>query len=612
MKQQQEDPQVRLVWLGGVMGALFVVLFLGLVTRQIIQYSHFKHLEERQSLRRVLLPAPRGIITDRNGVVLASNKPVFSLIVYLGELRGEFHKELIRLVKEAREQKRTVDRDILQRSAIGNVLKAALNPVEKYLDEPIALDADRIERHLNEKPLLPYTLLDHLTLVQFARLTELLKVDAPVQLQVRSQRVYPEGDSACHLLGFVSMREPEVDESDLKTFSTKDQVGVSGVEESFDNTLAGQMGHELWIVDPSGFKFEPTQRVKAVSGTPLQLSVDVRQQKAIEKAFGQKIGAAAAIDIRTGEVLALVSKPSYNLNDLVPHFGTQVQEKINIHSGWLNRAIRGLYPPGSTFKIVTALAAIDAGKLDLDETVNCRGFLEIGKRNYPCNKKSGHGPVNLVGALEKSCNVYFYTMGLRTGPDAIMAKAREFGLDKPTNIELPDETSRMLLPTPEWKKRTLLEPWYAGDTANVAIGQGDLLITPLQMSCLVASVARGDTKTPVTILKKPHPLELPRKAYPEGWARVIEGMKAAAASGTARLAHVNGLPIAGKTGTAQVKSNGESLTLAWFIGFAPADDPQVAISVMVESISPDDEYAGGTIAAPIARSFFEEWQKDRE
>lgn len=603
-----ENPQRRIWWLMGVVAFLFIVLWGGLVVRQLFQYWHFRKLEERQSLRRVLLPAPRGVITDRNGVVLANNKPRFSLIVYLGELRGEFRTEQIRRVRLARAQGQEIDRNALQRGAMEAVLREHLKPIERFLNTKIDLDVAKIEKHLNQQPLMPYVLRNDLSINQFARLTELLRVDAPIQLQVQSLRTYPQGPLLSHVLGFVAMREPPSDDSDLRTFSFKEQVGLNGVEKSFDDTLGGTMGMELWLVNPAGFKFERTEQTSAKPGQPLRLTVDTRLQKALEKAFGRKIGAAAALDVGTGEVLALVSRPGYNPNDLIPSFDSKTNERINVHNGWMNRAIQGLYPPGSTFKLMTALAAIDAQKLTLDEKIGCPGYMEVGGRKYPCNNHAGHGNVNLVQALEKSCNVYFYTVGLRTGPDAVMAKAREYGLDKPTGIELPGETERMNLPTPAWKREKLFEPWYAGDTANVAIGQGDLLVTPLQMACMTASLARGDTHTPPTLIKKDHPAELPRKAAAEGLLRVIEGMKAAATTGTARLVRVEGLEIAAKTGTAQVKARGENLTLGWFVGFAPVENPQVAIAVVVEGTSPDDGYAGGTTAAPIARSFFAEWK----
>ena len=605
---QEDNPQERLFWLGGVMGGLFLILVGGLITRQLIQYDYFRKMGERQSLRRVLLPAPRGVIYDRNGVVLANNKPKFSLIVYLGELRGEFRTEQIRRVKYARERGEAIDREALQKEAIGAVLKSHVAPIERFLNTEIPLDLNKIEKHLNQRPLMPYALLDNLSLKDFARLTELLRVDAPIQLQVRSTRYYPMGDLATHVLGFVSMQDPEDDGSDLKTFSFKEQQGKNGIEKSFDDSLSGQMGYQLWLVDPAGFRYEPTESKTAQSGSPLTLTIDTRFQKALEKSFGKKIGAAAAMDVNTGEVLALVSKPSYNPNDLVPSFSKEVNARIQVHNGWINRAIQGLYPPGSTFKLMTSMAALESGNLGLDETIECDSFLMVGGRKFHEHRTTGYGSVNLIRALEVSCDVFFYNVGLQIGPETIMAEAKKYGLDKPTGIELPGETHSMLLPTPKWKWQKEYEPWYAGDTANVAIGQGDLLLTPLQMSCMVSSLARGDTLTRPTIIKKDTPAQLPRKPYSEALAKVVEGMKAALATGTGRLCRVDGLTIAGKTGTAQVKVNGLPMTVAWFVGFAPADNPQVAISVVVEGTSVDDEYEGGTTAAPIARSFFEKWK----
>lgn len=606
-----ESIQTRIYWISGVFGVLLGVLLIGLIVRQLVQYSYFHKAEERQSLRRVLMPAPRGIITDRNGLVLANNKPRFSLIVYLGELRGEFRREQIRRVRQARKEGRQVDRSTLQRSAIEAVLAEELKPIGRLLGGPLVLEPAKMEKHLQQQPLMPYVLKNDLSIEQFARLTELLRVEAPIQLQVSSLRTYPQGNTLSHALGFVALRPPPPDDSDVRTFSFKEQQGINGVEKSFDDQLSGQSGYELWLVNPGGFRYERTEHKSPVPGTTLALTIDTRLQQAIEKSFGRKIGAAAAIDINTGEVLALVSKPSYNPNDLIPSFDGATNKRINSQNGWMNRAIQGLYPPGSTFKLMTALAAIDAGELGLDEEVTCPGYMTVGGRNYPCNRHSGHGNVNLVHALEKSCNVYFYDMGLRTGPEAIMAKAHEYGLDKPTGIELPGETRRMLLPTPQWKKDRLFEPWYAGDTANVSIGQGDVLVTPLQMACMTASLARGDTTTTPTLIKHQNPKLLASKPYSLGLARVIEGMKAAATTGTARLVAVDGLTIAAKTGTAQVKVRGENLTLAWFVGFAPVEDPQVAIAVVVEGTSADDEYAGGTTAAPIARSFLEAWMENQ-
>jgi penicillin-binding protein 2 len=518
-----ENTQGRILWVGGVLGGLLLLLWGGLIYRQLIQYEHYKKLEERQSLRRVLLPAPRGVIYDRNGVVLASNRPKFSLIVYLGELRGEFRREQIRRVRQARQQNQSIPRATLQRGAMEAVLRAHLEPIERFLGKPVALDIDSLEKHLYQQPLMPYPLLENLSREEFARLTELLRVDAPIQLQVQSLREYPQGDLASHLIGFVSMRQPQAQESQLRTFAYKTQVGISGVEKSFEDTLQGKTGYELWLVDPAGFRYEPTEKQAATPGSPLTLTIDSRLQRALEDALGSKTGAAAAIDVNSGEVLALVSKPSYNPNELLPRFSREVDNRIRQRGAWINRAIQGLYPPGSTFKIITALAALNEGALDINEQIDCASFLEVGKRKFPENRKVGHGLINLATALERSSNVFFYHVGLRIGPEAIMRQAQAFGLDKPTGIELPGETARMLLPTPRWKMERLYEPWYGGDTANVSIGQGDLLITPLQMACFTASLARGALTTPPTLVKTDSPIQLPRKPYSQAQAAVVEG-----------------------------------------------------------------------------------------
>lgn len=602
-----ENVQRRLFWVEGLFAILMIVLWGGLITRQIIQHKEYKSLEQRQSVRRVLVPAPRGVIYDRNGKTLVSNQPRFSLIVYLGELRDQLRREQIRQVRLARKEGAKLKREEVQARAIESVMNAHLAMIQKVLGREIPIEPDAIQQHLYRSPLLPYTVLGDLTLDEFARLTELLRVEAPFQLKVDSVREYPYGDLASHVLGFVSMRNPESDDA-YRTFSLKEQQGVAGIEKTFDEKLSGKTGHELWVVDPSGFRYEPKEIEHATPGESINLTIDVNLQQAIERAFREKIGAAAAIDINSGEVLALVSKPSYDPNELVPFFTYETDQKIRKNNGWLNRAIQGLYPPGSTFKIVTALAAFRTGHLDLTEKINCPGYLQVGRRRFPCNNHHGHGEIDVVTALEKSCNVFFYELGLRTGPQSIVQAAKQFGLDKPTGIELPGETHRMLLPTAEWKKKTIGENWYDGDTANMSIGQGYLLVTPLQMACMTASVARSDTLTTPTIIKEEIPVLLPRQDYDAAHQKILEGMRAATKTGTARLVQVADLEIAAKTGTAQVTSNGKRLTLAWFVGFAPADNPQTAIAVVVEEQNRGDGYAGGTTAAPIARHYFEAWK----
>ena len=432
-----------------------------------------------------------------------------------------------------------------------------------------------------------------------------------------STRYYPFRDAACHLLGFVSNTDDVPDESlpgaDLKTFRQPGKVGRSGLEQQFQESLRGIPGTEVWAVDPSGFTHERVEGQPPLRGKALRTTLDIEVQVAAERAIGNKSGAAVVLDVATGEVLALASRPGFDLNLLSPVLTRKVDQDIRAREAWINRATQGLYPPGSTFKIVTALALLRHGQADASTVISCTGSFQVGRRTFHCNNRSGHGSENLVGALCDSCNVFFYDLGIKLGIEGLAEEARLLGLSQPTGIQLPAETRSMLVPDPEWKrKRFAGESWFLGDTANFSIGQGFLLVTPLQMACLTASVARGETRTQPTLIPLSSENQLqhggqPLGLSPEQLALVREGMYQAGLRGTARLASSPGrFQAAGKTGTAQIKKGGQPTTLAWYVGYAPAENPQVAVSVLIEG-DPEGEtnYAGGSTAGPIARRIFE-------
>jgi len=339
-------------------------------------------------------------------------------------------------------------------------------------------------------------------------------------------------------------------------------------------------------------------------------SIDIDLQQAIEDAFGERKGAAVALDVRSGEVLAMVSRPSYDPNVLSPFMTYKVSNEITKRGAWLNRATQGLYPPGSTFKLMTAIAGLMTGVIDNSTIITCDGGLRVGSRIFPCNKRSGHGNIDLVDAIAHSCNVYFYETALECGIEALSATAKDFGLDSKCGIELGEDYSRRsVVANPEYKKkyRPYDGAWTAGDTANTSIGQGYQLQTPLQMACMVASIARGETRTRPSVIHDPsrktdtayHGGEK-LKLKPELYKAVIDGMKAAVERGTCRRAAVEGVSIAAKSGTAQVPVNGKKLTLAWMVAFAPVENPQIAVSVVVEGEEVGDA-AGGRTAGPIMR-----------
>jgi penicillin-binding protein 2 len=354
-------------------------------------------------------------------------------------------------------------------------------------------------------------------------------------------------------------------------------------------------------------------------------------QLAAEQALGDQTGAAVAIDIKTGEVLVLTSKPDYNLADTTPRISHDTWQDILERGALLDQAIGGAYPPGSTFKLVTSIAGLRSGRLTPDQVIaDCEGSLKVGNKMFYCdNGEARHGKVTLAEAIAQSCDVYFYQAGLLITPDVIAAEARRFHLDKPTGIELPNETTRMTIPDPEWKQRTQNERWFPGDTANMAIGQGFVLVTPLDMACFAASIARNEVYTKPTLLHDPHaPVQHTESIglTPAQRAALLEGMEGVTTHGTAKFIttvaayRVPGVRIAGKTGTAQkrVMKDGKvgNINFAWFIGFAPLENPEIAVAVMIEGDTIGENFGGGMHSAPVASQilakYFEKKNKAAE
>ncbi|MFA5257080.1 MAG: penicillin-binding transpeptidase domain-containing protein, partial [Opitutales bacterium] len=563
---------------------------------------------------------PRGDIYDREGRLLVGNRPLFSAVVYLNELRHEFRKEYFRLVREYRDKgDESMDREHVAIAARQNVVQRYMDIINGIIGTDVKIESSGIERHFSRELLLPLKLLDDLTPQQYARLIEQLPVDSPVQIVSESARYYPYGSLAAHTLGFVVSTEESNDDDvigsdDLRTFRFKGKVGRTGLELAFDDVLQGTFGGEIWVVDPSGFQHRRTEYKAPVKGHNIFTSIDLDLQAAAEKAMGDKTGAVVAMDVSTGEVLVMASEPGFDLNDLSPFIPSKVYNDIRDRGAWLNRAIQGLYPPGSTFKLITTTAAYMHGKLDDSTIVHCPGFLKVGNRNFPCDVRTGHGDQDIRHAISNSCNVFFFSLGISVGVDDLSATARMFGLDKPTGIELPNETHRTVVPDPEYKKRRFYDNWYPGDTANMAIGQGYLLVTPLQMCAFTTSLTRHRTRSTPTLLKvdTEHPHDMDGDILPlneDQYKGIMDGMRMCVTEGTGILVQRNvQMPVSGKTGTAQIHINGRESTIAWFVCFAPTDDPQIAIAVMIEGTDPGDNLFGGSTAAPIAREIMRVWE----
>jgi penicillin-binding protein 2 len=457
-------------------------------------------------------------------------------------------------------------------------------------------------------------------------LIEGLPVRSSLQVYTSSARDYPFGSAAAHTLGYVGV-DPNVEAENLPgegltTFKMKGSVGRDGLEKTFDDHLQGEAGGTIFLVDPAGYRINPPlQKRLPIQGKNLITSLDIDLQLVAEEALGDFAGAAVAMDVNTGEVLALASKPDYDLKDTSPHITHAKFAEIEGKGAWTNRAVQGLYAPGSTFKLVTAIAGLRQGSITVDSAVECTGYFNVGRRLMPCHGGVGQGPMSFTESLAHSCNIFYYKYGLDTGIEAIAAEARRLHLDRPTGIELAFETKRMLIGDTAWKRKDRDEGWFPGDTANTSIGQGFLAVTPLQMAALTASLARGEVHTQPTLIHDPkrgrqqsESLGLTRAQY----AALIKGMEGTVTHGSAaavlqlRSLRIPNLRIAGKTGTAQVRTAKGTLNLAWFVCFAPVEKPEIAIAVMVEGDTPDETYAGGRYAAPVAQAILKRWKEKKD
>ena len=619
------DPRLWVFY--GLAVLMLGVLAAGLAYQQIGRSDLHRDRETVQSQRRVVVPGPRGNLFDREGRLLVGNRPRFAVTLGLDELRAEFRKEYLRVRRNYRE---SGDKDLptatqLESIARVSVVQGHLNLVNRILGSRYRVDAAKLERHYAQARILPYLLLEDIKPEAYARLLEQLPVASPLQVYTASTRNYPHGSLAAHTLGYTAADDDldvgkALPGAELTTFKMRGSTGRQGLEAALDSRLQGQAGGAIYRVDPAGYRIQPPlERRRPVQGGDAVVSIDLDLQRAAEAQLSETglSGAAVVLDIATGEVLALVSKPDYDLNSFTPSLSREAAADIQTRGAWLNRATQGLYPPGSTFKLITAMAGFRSGHLLPDSVVECTGAYRVGGRTFVCNNHRDRGPVVFPQAIEKSCNSFFYDTGLKAGITAIAEEARRHGFDRPTGIELPHESHSILVPDPAWKESHRSEHWFPGDTANVAIGQGDLALTPLQMACFIASLARGETLTRPTLLHHDSPVLQHTEVdglTPAQRAAILTGMEAVSNTGTGRILQtpryrVPGLRIAGKTGTAQKRTAEGTLNFAWFVGFAPIEAPQIAIAVIVEGDTPGEDVAGGRYAAPVAGAIFRAWSE---
>ncbi len=625
----KSNPRIPIFY--GLFGFAFVLLLAFLAYRQIYMYNYYVERNNRQSLRRVIKPAARGDILDRNGNTLVTNKPRYSAVIFVHDISAEINSlaKKIRATRRealARGEKLPEPLPHSKSEARRIVLSKYVAEINSILGADYKFSLREFERHEWQHRLLPFPLIKDLSAKEHAILAERLPIDSPIQIFTSSSRYYPHGETASHVLGYVTSNFDNIDASsipgeELRTYTYAGEHGKSGVEKAFNEHLSGVNGGKIWVVDHQGYQYENILDVASKKGKSLTISIDLNIQDAIEDAFEQRKGAAVVLDVKTGEVLAMASRPCYDLNTLTPYISHEVSRSITERGAWLNRATQGLYPPGSTFKIVTSLASLREGVVVPETIKTCTGGVKIGRRIFPCNNRAGHGNLDLVGAIAKSCNTYFYTAGMDAKIDSIYNISEMLGLNANPGIELFENYwSKTIVPTPEYKRknREYEGGWSMGDTANTSIGQGYLRQTPLQIACMAASIAGKRTRTKASIIHDENrktdmnyhgaqPLPISDKNY----KAIVDGMIAAVERGTCRRAGVEYAQVAAKSGTAQVTSRGKKLDLAWMIAFAPAENPEIAMCVVVEGEESGD-VGGGRTAGPIVKSAMKRYFETRQ
>lgn len=574
-------PRWRIALLAlGVIAAIWV-LIARLHTIQVLDSSAYASSQKRQSVRRVLLPAPRGRIFDRNGVCLADNRPSYCIAVYVEELR------------KSGPWSNTV-----------NAVDAKIDSLSKSLGIPREISRDEIRQHISKRLPLPLLAWEDVNERVLARFAEEFANDPGMDIYVRSERHYPQGRLAAHLLGYVGRDRPAVT-NEVFHYNILGMRGRSGIEASMNEVMSGTPGGKLITVDVSGYRHGETNR-PAIPGHDVQLTIDAGLQAQLERLLDGRRGAAVAVDPRNGEILALVSSPGFDPNRLSPAIPPGMWRSLmdDDDRPLLNRAVSGVYPPGSIFKPCVALAALNAG-VNPGITFDCNGVYTLGSMHLRCSARYGHGEnIGIRYALEQSCNPFFCSLGTLIKIDTIHDYAANFGFGRRTGICLGGEAAG-LLPDPEWKRRVRNDAWRPGDTANLSIGQGLLLVTPLQIGMYAAALANGGTLyKPVLARQKDTPpaapevvndLKIPRKfkdIVRGGMYDVVNAPK-----GTGRTARVPGVAVAAKTGTAEYGSRRNRGKHTWMIAFAPYEKPEIALAVLVE-----DGDSGGRTVGPIISS----------
>ena len=562
---------IRLTAAQYIILGIFLVLAYGLWRLQVMQSDFYSLAAEKNRIRNVPVLAPRGKILDREGRTIVDNYPSFSALMMRDSTRDlAADADLIAqgLHLDPNEVRARIRRFASMPQYQPIFLKEDITPDELQF----------IEAHRNELPELD-TIMSH-------------------------RRLYPRNGFMAHLIGYVGeVSEDMLNMPQFELYNAGDVVGISGVERQYNTMLMGQNGSRQALVDSHGREVGRLGETEAVPGKQLRLTVDIDLQITAEQALAGKNGAIVAMDPRTGEILAMVSGPTFDPNDFAVHVSRDQWNKLvtDPDKPLLNKAIQAQLAPGSTFKIIMSVAGWQEG---IAQTlhVNCTGGAEFYGRRFGCWVKGGHGPVTLEKAIYQSCDVFFYTLAEKLGIDRIAKYATDLGLGQKTGIDLPNEVSGVM-PSEEWKIKNFKQKWFAGETISVGIGQGAVAITPVQLLRAVSAISMGGrmvvphvinpSDLPSGYVETQHYTEVKNVPIdPNGWNFITDAMsRVLLPEGTAPSAHVPGIDIAGKTGSAQIVSlatrarfkNSEELAQnGWFVGFTPRRNPDIVVCVLFQ------------------------------
>ena len=606
----------RIVVLGLLIGLVFSVFSLRLFQLQVIEGADLLHRSERNFVRTVRLEAPRGEVVDREGrLALAASRPAFGVAVIPNELH---------------ERERTL-------LAMSRLIGGETATVA-------ALD-ERVGKRRGRERFQPVVLAPDLSEMELARVESHRFALPGVVVDAQPRRHYLNGETAAHLLGQIGQIGAEqLQKPQFQGYRSGEVVGQAGLEARLERHLRGRAGGRNVVVDVQGREVDRLDEVHPVPGGRVVLTLDLDIQRAAEAAFvvddpddpekPDHMGAVVAVDTRNGDVLALASRPTYDPNAFAGGIDAKTWKQLTTDR-WKplqNRAVAGQYAPGSTYKAIVAAAGLQDNMIAADRTEYCKGWYKLGRRIYHCWKRAGHGEVDLARAMEQSCDIYFYSLGVELGIDRLAVIARSFGLGRMTGIGIAGEREG-IVPDREWKRRARGREWIKGETVSAAIGQGYNLVTPVQLALAYAAIANGGELHAPRIIDRLETwdgrlVEQPARAATRRVAvdpahlervRAVLTQVVHAERGTGLAARVPGVKVAGKTGTTQVVGlrvteqyeNEEDIPVkyrdhAWFAAFAPADAPEIAVAVLVEH-----GRSGGGVAAPIAGKVLRAWAEKR-